>query len=86
MVSSVDLSIEVKCKIDIGADANIIPMYVFRKLCPAMFDSSGKGVKKLDGDWTTLTAYVGSKTKHFGVGIIKCFWNNQKWKFLFHIV
>ena len=45
--------IEVKCKIDTDAGANIMPVYVFRKLCPAMFDSSGKALKKLDADWTT---------------------------------
>ena len=78
--------IEVKCKIDTGAGASIMPIYVFRKLCPAMFDSSGKALKKLDADWTTLTAYGGSRIRQFGVEIIKCFWNNLKWKFLFHIV
>ena len=60
--------------------------YVFRKLCPAMFGASGRALKKFDADWTTLTAYGGSKIRQFGVRIIKCFWNNQKWKFLFHIV
>ena len=54
--------------------------------CPAMFDSSGKVLKKLDADWTTLTAYGGSKVRQFGIRIIKCFCNNQKWKFLFHTV
>ena len=61
--------IEVKCKMDASAGANIMPIYVFRKLCPAMFDSSGKALKKLDADWTTLTAYGGSKIRQFGVRI-----------------
>ena len=51
-----------------------------------MFDSSGKALKKFDADWTMLTAYGGTKIRQFGVRIIKYFWNNQKWKFLFHIV
>ena len=63
-----------------------MPIFDFRKLCPAMFDCSGKALKKLDAVWTTLTAYGGSKIRQFGVRIIKCFWNNQKQKFLFHIV
>ena len=44
--------IQVKCKIDTGAGSNIMPIYVFRKLCLAMFDSSGKALKeqKLDVD------------------------------------
>ena len=76
----------VKCKIITGAGADIMPLYVFRKLCSAMFDPSGKALKKLDEDWTTLTAYGSSKIRTFGIRIIKCFWNNQKWKFFFHIV
>ena len=42
--------IEVKRKIKTGAGANIMPLYVFRKLYPAMFDSSGKALKKLVAD------------------------------------
>ena len=38
-----------------------MPLYVFRKLCPAVLDSSGKAVNTFDADWTTLTAYGGSK-------------------------
>ena len=38
--------IEVKCKIDTGAGANIIPLYVLRKVCPAMFDSSGTSTEE----------------------------------------
>ena len=34
----------------------------------------------------TLTAYGGGLIKQFRVRIIKCIWNNQKWKLLFHIV
>ena len=47
------LPIEVKCKIDTGPGANVMPIYVFRKLCPTMFDPSGKVLKKFDADWTT---------------------------------
>ena len=51
-----------------------------------MFESSGKALKKIDADWTTLTACGCSKIRKFGVRIIKCFWNNPKCRFLFHIV
>ena len=50
-------SIELKCKIDTGSGANVMPAYVFKKLCPAMFDSSAKALRKSDTDWTILTAY-----------------------------
>ena len=62
--------IKVKCKIDTGTGANIMPIYVFRKLGPPMFDSSGKGLKKVDAGWTTLTAYETSKIRQFWVRII----------------
>ena len=65
--------IEVKCKTDTGSGANVMPILVSRKLCPAMFDSSGKALKKFDADWTTLTVYTGSKIRKFGVRIIKSF-------------
>ena len=42
--------IEVKCKIDTCSGAKIMSIYVFRKLCPAMFDSSSKALRKLDAD------------------------------------
>ena len=51
-----------------------------------MFDSSSKALKKFDADWITLTAYTGSKIRQLRARITKCFWNNQKWKILFHIV
>ena len=75
--------IEIKCKIDTGAGANIMPIYIFRKLFLIMFDSSVKALKKHDADWTTLTTYGGSKIRQLGIRIIKCFWNNQKWAFSF---
>ena len=43
--------IEVKCKIDTGAGAAIMPIYVFRKFYLAMCDTSGKTLKRLDADW-----------------------------------
>ena len=33
-------AMDVKCKIDTDAGANVIQIFTFRKLCPAMFDSS----------------------------------------------
>ena len=78
--------IDVKCKIDTGAGANVMPVSIFRKLCPDMFDAKGKALEKFNGDWTTLTAYGGGIIKQFGVRMLKCYWNNKKWVILFHIV
>ena len=41
-------AIDVRCKIDTGAGANVMPTSAFRKLHPAMFNSSGKLLKKFN--------------------------------------
>ena len=33
---------DIKCKIDTGAGANVMPISTFSKLCSVMFDFSGK--------------------------------------------
>ena len=79
-------AIYAKHKINIDASSNVMPISTFRKLCPAMFDSSGKPLEKLSADWTTLTAYGGGIIKQLEVRVIKYIWNNEKWKLPFHIV
>ena len=80
------LAIETKCKIDTGEATNVMPISNFRKLCPAMFDANGNALDKFSKEWTTLRAYGGGIIKHFGIRMIKCKWNYQKWVFHFHIV
>ena len=63
-----------------------MPISTFQMLCSAMFASSGKLLEKFNVDWTTLTVYGGSIIRHFGIRIITCILNNQKWKLLSHIV
>ena len=58
-------NIEVRCKIDTGAGANVMLLSVFRESCPAMFDSTGKALEKFD--WTTLTAYGDATIEQFWV-------------------
>ena len=40
-------NVEVRCKIEKGADANAMQTSVFRRLCPAMFDYPEKAFEKL---------------------------------------
>ena len=49
----ISLAIDVKCKINKGAGVNVIPISTFRKLCPAVFDSTGKPLEKFNEDWKT---------------------------------
>ena len=39
-------AIEIKCKIDTGAAANVMPISTFRKLCLAMFYANGNALDK----------------------------------------
>ena len=39
--------IGVECKVDTSSGANVMPIYVFRKLCPAIFDFSDKALRSL---------------------------------------
>ena len=64
----------IKCKIDTGA--NVMP--ISNNFYPATFDSSWKPLEKFNAEWTSLTACE--------LRIMKCIWNNQKWKLLFHVV
>ena len=63
-----------------------MPISVFRRLCPAVFDFTGKAVEKFDFDWTKLIAYGSATIKQIGVRVIKDIWNNKKWNLIFHIV
>ena len=64
-------NVEVICKIDTGAGADVRSISVFRRLCLMMFDSTGEV-------WTTLTVYQGTTIKQFGVRVIKGILNNKK--------
>ena len=75
---------EVKCKIRHLCRCTYHAYIHFQEAMSSMFDYSGKALKKPDADWTTIAAYGGSKIRQYRVRIIKCFWNKQKWKFLFH--
>ena len=78
-------NVEERCKIDTGADANVMLISVFRRLYPAKIDSTGKALSKFGCDWTILKAYGGATIKWYEVRVIKGIWNNKKWKFIFHI-
>ena len=79
-------NVEVRCKIYTVADVNVRPFSFFRRLCPAVFDSNGKALEKLNSGWTTLKAYGGAIIRQLGLRVIKGIWNNKKWKLIFHTV
>ena len=63
-------NVKARCKIDIGICANVVPYSILRSLCLAMLDSTGNILKKLDSEWTNLTAYGSATIKQFGVRLI----------------
>ena len=79
-------NVEVKCKIDSGTSANVMPISVFNRLCLAMFDSTWKALERFKSDWTSLTAFGGDTIKQLGIRAMKGIWKNEKWKFIFHSV
>ena len=60
------LDVEAIGKTDTGEVENVIPISVFRRLYPAMFESTRKHWKS-DCDWTTLTVYGSATIKEFEV-------------------
>ena len=44
-------TVQVRYKIDTGAGANVMPLNVFRMLCPAMCDYTGKSLETWDSVW-----------------------------------
>ena len=79
-------NIEMRCKIDTVASANTMPISVFRRLCTAMLDFTGKALEKFDSDSTTLTVQCGATIKQFRLRVFKSMYNKKKWKCIFHSV
>ena len=72
---------DLKVKVDTGAQGNIIPIRMYRKMCPGNIDSDGKPVQgTLKKRNTILTAYNGTQIPHFGVLSIPCQYGEEAWR------
>ena len=69
----------VDCKVDTGAEGNILPIEYYRRLFPENIDGSGNlkpgSLKKSD---ITLSAYGGSQLKNLGTANLHCSYKGQK--------
>ena len=77
-------NILVKCKIDSGAEVNVMPQRVFEHLFPDNKDSHGKSIT-LQKSNVSSSAYGGAKVKQFGCFTLLCTHNDITLNIEFHI-
>ena len=70
---------DVKCKVDTGAQSNVMPIRVYRELFPGEFDRAGRlnSSTRLSSNATRLKAYGGGDIKQYGDRDIRCQHNNS---------
>lgn len=68
-------------KIDTGAQANTIPLRVYRQMYPDRVDNNGDPESQfLSPSNTTLTAYNGTHIKCHGITELTCRYKNKNWQ------
>ena len=77
---------QVKCKVDCGAMANIMPLSVFKRLNPSEFDKDGNSISRFNRDMTRLSAYCNRPIQQHCVRLINIIFNKKYFKTRFHIV
>ena len=77
-------NILVKCKIDSGAEVNVMPQRVFKHLFPDNKDSHGKSIT-LQKSKVSLSVYGGAKLKQFGCFTLLCTHNDITLNIEFHV-
>ena len=77
---------QIKCKIDSGAQANVISLHGHKKVNPSEFDDAGNSLVEFSNDRTTLKAYGATTIQQYGVRALNCQWDNKSIKQIFHIV
>ena len=79
-------ALQVKCKIDSEAGANVMSFDDYKKVNPSEFDETGNSLVGFSNDRTTLKAYDGKAIQQYGVRAMNCQWDNTIIKPIFHIV
>ena len=70
-----------RVKVDTGAQGDVLPVRIFRKMFPSLVDIDGfpkPGALKQKPK-TSLTAYNGTKITQYGTVVLPCQFNNGKW-------
>ena len=69
--------IEMKCKLDIGASVNVMPLAAYKLINPSEFDKDNKPIGGFGQDRTILRGYSANVIKQYGTRLIKAFWINK---------
>jgi hypothetical protein len=78
--------INLKCKVDTGAQSNVLPIHLFRVLYPELINAEGMprdgALQRSD---VILTAYGGSEITQFGKILIPCQHKRGKFNCIFYV-
>ena len=75
-----------KCRLDTRAGVNIMHLSIYQYINPSEFDEQGKPIEGHGQYRTILKDYNGNPIQWYGIRVILGKWNNQYWRFVFHIV
>ena len=75
-----------KCKLDTELSVNVMPLSTHQHINHSQFDKKGQPINGYGHDRTILKGYNGNSIKQYGIRVILGKWNNQYWRFVFHIV
>ena len=78
--------LKLRCKVDTGAQTNILPVHLFRIIFPEKLDSEGNQKPEcLKQNKMALTAYGGSKIAQLGTDKIPCAYKDSKYNCIFYV-
>ncbi|XP_006811648.1 uncharacterized protein LOC100366641 [Saccoglossus kowalevskii] len=84
--AEVTQKINLKCKVDTGAQSNVVPLRLFRIIFPDKIDSKGNPKPNaLQGTNMILSAYGGSQIKQLGTITIPCQHRGRKINCIFYV-
>ena len=75
-----------KCKLDTGASGNVMPLSMYQHINPSEFDKKCQPITGYGHDRTILKGYNGNPIQQYCIRVILYKWNNQYWRYVFHIV
>ena len=75
-----------KCKLDTGASVKVMPLSTHQHINSSEFGKRGQPISGYGHDRTILMGYNGNPIQQYGIRVILGKWDNQYWRFVFHIV
>ena len=79
-----DTDVLVKCKIDSGAEVNVMPLRIFKHIFPDKQDKHGRSLR-LQKPKVGLSAYGGTKVKQYGCFTLRCTHSDIELDIEFHV-